>query len=170
MARSALRLVDRQLAAAPLSSQEGRDYLAAMAAAANYAFANRCGLVWTGRDVGCTPCKTVLICMRIMSICVAPYAWVWLYLAPQNYMEHALSKPWTGISANRLNSKLNNFYVVGCLSCPNHVPVDVPTRQSMPVLLSPRTWLNSQALHLSLCWLHVLPRQCPMQVRSCRDP
>lgn len=41
MARSAIRLVDRQLAAAPLSSQEGKDYLAAMAAAANYAFANR---------------------------------------------------------------------------------------------------------------------------------
>lgn len=41
MARAGLRLVDRQLAAAPLSSQEGADYLAAMAAAANYAFANR---------------------------------------------------------------------------------------------------------------------------------
>ena len=35
MARAGLRLVDRQLAAAPLSSSEGRDYLAAMAAAAN---------------------------------------------------------------------------------------------------------------------------------------
>lgn len=41
MARSSIRLVDRQLAAAPLNSQEGKDYLAAMAAAANYAFANR---------------------------------------------------------------------------------------------------------------------------------
>jgi tRNA-splicing ligase RtcB len=41
MARSAIRLVDRQLAAAPLSSQEGKDNLAAMAAAANYAFTNR---------------------------------------------------------------------------------------------------------------------------------
>lgn len=32
---------DRELAAAPLTSSEGRDYLAAMFAAANYAFANR---------------------------------------------------------------------------------------------------------------------------------
>lgn len=52
MARNAMRLVDRQLAAAPLSSTEGQDYLAAMAAAANFAFANRSvglqGLLLTG--------------------------------------------------------------------------------------------------------------------------
>jgi tRNA-splicing ligase RtcB len=36
-----LRLPDRELVCAPLSSPEGRDYLAAMTAAANYAFANR---------------------------------------------------------------------------------------------------------------------------------
>jgi len=36
-----LSLPDRQLACAPLSSPEARDYLAAMKAAANYAFANR---------------------------------------------------------------------------------------------------------------------------------
>ncbi len=34
-------LPDRQLACAPLDSQEGKDYLAAMACAANYAWANR---------------------------------------------------------------------------------------------------------------------------------
>jgi tRNA-splicing ligase RtcB len=34
-------LPDRELVCAPLSSSEGRDYLAAMKAAANYAFANR---------------------------------------------------------------------------------------------------------------------------------
>ncbi len=34
-------LPDRQLACAPLASREGRDYLAAMAAAANFAWANR---------------------------------------------------------------------------------------------------------------------------------
>ncbi len=34
-------LPDRQLCCAPLQSREGRDYLAAMAAAANFAFANR---------------------------------------------------------------------------------------------------------------------------------
>lgn len=36
-----IRLPDRELVCAPLSSPEGRDYLAAMKAAANYAFANR---------------------------------------------------------------------------------------------------------------------------------
>ncbi|MEW6636444.1 MAG: RtcB family protein [Actinomycetota bacterium] len=36
-----IELVDRQLAAAPIESEEGRAYLGAMAAAANFAFANR---------------------------------------------------------------------------------------------------------------------------------
>jgi tRNA-splicing ligase RtcB (3'-phosphate/5'-hydroxy nucleic acid ligase) len=36
-----IELPDRELVCAPLESPEGRDYLAAMAAAANYAFANR---------------------------------------------------------------------------------------------------------------------------------
>jgi tRNA-splicing ligase RtcB (3'-phosphate/5'-hydroxy nucleic acid ligase) len=36
-----IELPDRELVCAPLSSPEGRDYLAAMKAAANYAFANR---------------------------------------------------------------------------------------------------------------------------------
>jgi tRNA-splicing ligase RtcB (3'-phosphate/5'-hydroxy nucleic acid ligase) len=36
-----ITLPDRQLACAPISSPEGRNYLAAMAAAANFAFANR---------------------------------------------------------------------------------------------------------------------------------
>lgn len=36
-----IRLYDRQLACAPLSSNEARDYFAAMAAGANYAWANR---------------------------------------------------------------------------------------------------------------------------------
>jgi tRNA-splicing ligase RtcB len=39
--RYAIRLADRELACAPLSSPEGQDYLAAMRSAANYAFANR---------------------------------------------------------------------------------------------------------------------------------
>jgi tRNA-splicing ligase RtcB len=39
--RHGIRLPDRQLACAPLTSAEGRDYLAAMAAAANFAWANR---------------------------------------------------------------------------------------------------------------------------------
>ena len=41
LARHAITLPDRQLGCAPLSSPEGRDYLAAMCAAANFAFANR---------------------------------------------------------------------------------------------------------------------------------
>ena len=39
--RFGLNLPDRELVCAPLSSPEGQDYLAAMKAAANYAFANR---------------------------------------------------------------------------------------------------------------------------------
>ncbi|MFO7707228.1 MAG: RtcB family protein [Desulfobacterales bacterium] len=39
--RYGLNLPDRELVCAPLSSPEGQDYLAAMKAAANYAFANR---------------------------------------------------------------------------------------------------------------------------------
>jgi tRNA-splicing ligase RtcB (3'-phosphate/5'-hydroxy nucleic acid ligase) len=41
LGRYGIRLPDRQLACAPISSPEGREYLAAMAAAANFAFANR---------------------------------------------------------------------------------------------------------------------------------
>jgi tRNA-splicing ligase RtcB len=41
IARFEIRLPDRQLACAPQSSPEGRAYLGAMAAAANFAFANR---------------------------------------------------------------------------------------------------------------------------------
>ncbi len=39
--RYGIQLPDRQLACAPLSSKEGKNYLGAMAAAANYAWANR---------------------------------------------------------------------------------------------------------------------------------
>jgi len=41
MKRHGINVVDRQLACVPISSREGIDYLAAMAAAANFAFANR---------------------------------------------------------------------------------------------------------------------------------
>jgi tRNA-splicing ligase RtcB len=41
LARHRIRLPDRQLSCAPLGSPEGRAYLGAMAAAANFAFANR---------------------------------------------------------------------------------------------------------------------------------
>lgn len=46
-----IELPDRQLACAPLSSPEGKDYFAAMAAAANYAWANRQYLMHLTREV-----------------------------------------------------------------------------------------------------------------------
>ena len=45
-----ISLVDRQLACAPLSSPEGQRYLAAMACAANFAWANRAGLAHRVRE------------------------------------------------------------------------------------------------------------------------
>ncbi|PIU52014.1 RNA-splicing ligase RtcB, partial [Candidatus Desantisbacteria bacterium CG07_land_8_20_14_0_80_39_15] len=43
-----ISIPDRQLACAPINSQEGQDYFQAMAAAANYAWANRqCIMHWT---------------------------------------------------------------------------------------------------------------------------
>jgi tRNA-splicing ligase RtcB (3'-phosphate/5'-hydroxy nucleic acid ligase) len=41
MPKYGISVVDRQLACVPIRSEEGQDYLAAMAAAANFAFANR---------------------------------------------------------------------------------------------------------------------------------
>ena len=48
--RHGIVLPDRQLACAPLSSREGRGYRAAMAAAANFAFANRATLAHRVRE------------------------------------------------------------------------------------------------------------------------
>jgi len=48
VSRYGIQLPDRQLACAPLSSPEGKNYYAAMACAANYAWANRqCIMHWT---------------------------------------------------------------------------------------------------------------------------
>jgi tRNA-splicing ligase RtcB len=41
MKRYGINVIDRQLACVPINSKEGQDYLSAMAAAANFAFANR---------------------------------------------------------------------------------------------------------------------------------
>lgn len=49
-ARYGILLPDRQLACAPLSSPEGREYLGAMAAAANFAWANRAVLAHRVRE------------------------------------------------------------------------------------------------------------------------
>jgi len=46
-----IRLPDRQLACAPLTSPEGKDYFRAMAASANYAWANRQMITHTTRQV-----------------------------------------------------------------------------------------------------------------------
>lgn len=51
LARHAIDLPDRQLACAPISSPEGQAYLAAMAAAANFAWANREVLTHRVREV-----------------------------------------------------------------------------------------------------------------------
>jgi tRNA-splicing ligase RtcB len=46
-----IRLPDRQLSCAPITSEEGRDYLAAMAGAANFAWANRQVIAHRVREV-----------------------------------------------------------------------------------------------------------------------
>lgn len=50
MARDGLVTNDRQLACARINSQEGKDYLAAMAAAANYAWVNRSSMTFLTRQ------------------------------------------------------------------------------------------------------------------------
>ncbi len=50
VAKYGIALPDRQLACAPVDSEEGRDYLAAMACAANYAWANRMLIAHWARD------------------------------------------------------------------------------------------------------------------------
>jgi len=50
MARDGLELNDRQLACARINSQEGKDYLAAMACAANYAWVNRQSMTFLCRQ------------------------------------------------------------------------------------------------------------------------
>jgi tRNA-splicing ligase RtcB len=51
MPRYGITVPDRQLACAPVNSPEGRDYLGAMAAAANYGRANRHVLAHTAREI-----------------------------------------------------------------------------------------------------------------------
>ncbi|KAK9824653.1 hypothetical protein WJX72_012094 [[Myrmecia] bisecta] len=50
MKRDAIEVNDRQLACARIASQEGQDYLAAMACAANYAWVNRSTMTWLTRN------------------------------------------------------------------------------------------------------------------------
>jgi tRNA-splicing ligase RtcB len=50
LARHGIELPDRQLSCAPIDSPEGREYLAAMAAAANFAWANRAAIAHRARE------------------------------------------------------------------------------------------------------------------------
>jgi tRNA-splicing ligase RtcB len=50
-AKYGIELPDRQLACAPVESPEGQEYLGAMRAAANYAWANRQLLMWQTREI-----------------------------------------------------------------------------------------------------------------------
>lgn len=50
MARDGIEVNDRQLACARISSQEGQDYLAGMAAAANFAWVNRSSMTFLARQ------------------------------------------------------------------------------------------------------------------------
>jgi tRNA-splicing ligase RtcB len=50
LGRHGIELPDRQLACAPISSPEGRDYLGAMSAAANFAWANRHAIAHAVRE------------------------------------------------------------------------------------------------------------------------
>jgi tRNA-splicing ligase RtcB len=50
LARHGIELPDRQLSCAPIDSPEGRDYLGAMAAAANFAWANRAAIAHRVRE------------------------------------------------------------------------------------------------------------------------
>lgn len=76
-ARYGIHLPDRQLCCAPVGSEEGQRYLRAMAAAANFAFANRQLMAhWAGQsleDVGFSPrlhqCRTVYdVCHNIAKL------------------------------------------------------------------------------------------------------
>ena len=51
MARDGIHTNDRQLACARIQSKEGQDYLAAMAAAANFAWVNRSSMTFLARQV-----------------------------------------------------------------------------------------------------------------------
>ena len=59
MARDSIITNDRQLACARSGSEEGQNYLKAMAAAANYAWVNRSSMTFLARQVG-----TVWTCSR----------------------------------------------------------------------------------------------------------
>ena len=50
MERDGIRTNDRQLACARIQSKEGQDYLAAMSAAANYAWVNRSSMTFLARQ------------------------------------------------------------------------------------------------------------------------
>jgi tRNA-splicing ligase RtcB (3'-phosphate/5'-hydroxy nucleic acid ligase) len=64
MKRDQIDVNDRQLACARIKSQEGQDYLKAMAAAANYAWVNRSSMTFLCRQVGFSLNNSSLLNMR----------------------------------------------------------------------------------------------------------
>ena len=64
MARDNIRTNDRQLACARIQSTEGQNYLAAMAAAANYAWVNRSSMTFLARQV----LIFIFVCSRLTKI------------------------------------------------------------------------------------------------------
>ncbi|MCY3414108.1 MAG: RtcB family protein [Candidatus Heimdallarchaeota archaeon] len=51
MPKHGIKIKDKELAAAPINSKEGKEYFAAMASAANFAFANRAMIMHSARQV-----------------------------------------------------------------------------------------------------------------------
>ncbi len=67
MKRDNIRVNDRQLACAKISSKEGQNYLKAMAAAANYAWVNRSSMTFLTRQV--RPQTKLFITIYLMFHC-----------------------------------------------------------------------------------------------------
>lgn len=76
MERTGTHPVDSQLAYVPIASPEGQSYLKAMAAAANFAFCNRCGCCWAyecafcGKPLHEWPAEAVLPAAAPSSYCI----------------------------------------------------------------------------------------------------
>jgi len=75
MKRDNIETNDRQLACARIKSQEGQDYLKAMAAAANFAWVNRSSMTFLSRQVvmkhafHATICFALLIFLESEKVC-----------------------------------------------------------------------------------------------------
>jgi len=78
MARDKIHVNDRQLACARINSQEGKDYLAAMAAAANFAWVNRQSMTFLTRQAfakafNTTPDDLGMMCRLLFGLYIPAY-------------------------------------------------------------------------------------------------